>query len=122
MLKTGELYTLALNNPEAITPYKRMKNGEIYFFNSFKRLQRQGSTDEPTQLLFDEDWEPVPQEVTWQEALSAWIEGKTVIVTLSGNDKSTYRGRDTDNQCLQDNERTWTVTRQKLKYGKWFIE
>jgi hypothetical protein len=33
-------------------------------------------------LPIDADWELIPQEVTWQEAIQSWIDGKSLTIEL----------------------------------------
>ena len=59
------------------------------------------------------DWELVPQEVTWQEAISAWLDGEAVACKYKGSEITFLSGG--INMALY-------VDKEKLKYGKWYIK
>lgn len=55
------------------------------------------------------DWELMPREVSWQEALGAWINGSSVKRELDGT------------SCIFHVPTSFTVSRAELIRGKWFI-
>jgi len=66
----------------------------------------------------DWEWELVPQEVTWQEAVQAWINGKNVYFILDGirhdvNDRRFLRAIDVEGQDYPTCKRIFVI-------GKWY--
>lgn len=64
-----------------------------------------------------DEWELVPQEVTWQEAIQAWLDGRSIRVELNSTTKKQppiYRLG-----CLLDGN---GFEKRELRDGKWFIE
>ena len=59
------------------------------------------------------DWELIPQEVTWQEAIGAWLDGEAVVCRYKGSDITFFSGG--INMALY-------ADKEKLKYGKWYIK
>lgn len=59
---------------------------------------------------WNDDWEQLPQEVTWQEALESWIKGVDVIRELEGT------------TCIFSECNSFTVSRNELIRGKWYIK
>ena len=55
------------------------------------------------------DWELVPQEIPWQEALEQWVKGKSVIRELNGT------------TCLFTKDNCFGVSRKELINRKWFL-
>lgn len=55
------------------------------------------------------DWELVPEEVTWQEALEAWVKGESVMRKLDGT------------SCIFRATTSFAVSRAELIRGQWFI-
>lgn len=78
----------------------------------------------------DDEWEEVPQEVTWQEAIEAWVNGSCVKSVLNQEEHvyNESQGFVSDqNYSLQDNSdvlATWsfhTLTKEEILYAKWYI-
>ena len=59
------------------------------------------------------DWQPVKEEVTWQEAIQAWAEGKTVFVVNEAGGRVFRRGGLGASMCLLQEE---------IVHGIWFVE
>jgi len=73
-------------------------------------------------VRIDADWQEIGQEVTWQEAIEAWANGKTISCTL--NDKSfLYEGGalflETGYEYLVDQIQP---SKLQIKNGTWYIE
>ena len=60
------------------------------------------------------DWELMPKEVSWQEAISAWLDGKAVVCKCNGGGTVVFSSGGI-NMALY-------VDKEKLKYGKWYIK
>jgi len=65
-----------------------------------------------------DEWELVPQEVPWQEAVQAWIEGKT-ITGVYKKSKHVYRSNGIYAR-FEDNE-DMPLNKIELTHGKWYI-
>lgn len=67
-------------------------------------------------LDVNRDWQEVKQPVTWQEALEAWVNGKTIKCTIQGSDFifDGYKPK------LRD--QIDTIGRIQLREGTWYIE
>ena len=66
---------------------------------------------------WNDDWELAPQEVTWQEAIQKWSEGKDVICHIN-NYKYLFKA---EVAFFRDNEGI-AISRDILLNGKWFVE
>ena len=61
-MKTGEMYNYALNNPKGA--FKRALDSCSYSFYKGHLINHGGFAVSPNPNV-DEDWELIPQEVTW---------------------------------------------------------
>jgi len=61
-------------------------------------------------INFDRDWKEVKQSVTWQEAIEAWVNGKTIRVEMPLGDETRFWGN------------RLAFSTHEIKDGKWFIE
>ncbi len=66
--------------------------------------------------LLDDGWKLVRQPVTWQEAIQAWADGKT-IKTQSDDGIRTYRKTSKGLQSVLGG-----VTKDELLNGNWYVE
>jgi len=111
-MKTGEMYTYVLANPKAEFKSVGEKLGDFTArFNEVGKL-----IDKHGDLVFprcDMDWELVPREVTWQEAIGAWLEGEAVVCKYKGGEAIFLSGG--INMALY-------ADKEKFKYGKWYIK
>ena len=64
----------------------------------------------------DLDWQLVRQPVTWQEAIQAWADGKT-IKTESSDGIRTYKRTTNSLQSVLGG-----VTKDEILNGKWYVE
>jgi len=67
----------------------------------------------------ERDWQEVKRPVPWQEAIEAWIEGKTVSCKHSNGSLYSYSG---DDSCFEDIDFEIGVGKDELKEGKWYID
>ena len=58
----------------------------------------------------DWEWELVPQEVTWQEAVQAWLDGKTAKM-VEGSEVIILKGK----------KDTLIFNKSRFTNGKWYI-
>lgn len=65
------------------------------------------------------DWELVPTEVTWQEAIQAWVDGKNVYFILDGirHDVSDRRFL----RAINIKGQEYPVCKRIFVIGKWYI-
>jgi len=69
-----------------------------------------GSPHAPLLISSDNhNWELVPKEIPWQEALGRWVKGESVIRELNGT------------TCLFTKDNCFGVSRKELINGKWFL-
>ena len=64
------------------------------------------------------DWQEVKQPVPWQEAIKAWMNGKTIGVTQKDIEKRFYEGKD---YLLRDQHGD-SVSEDEIAEGTWYIE
>lgn len=64
------------------------------------------------------DWKEIKQPVTWQEAIKAWMNGKTICVTQKDIEKRFYEGKD---YLLRDQHGD-SVSEDEIAEGTWYIE
>ena len=72
-------------------------------------------------ISFDLNWELVPQEVPWEVAIQAWVNGKTVICKVSAEDNRvgmaawfTFDGKLSESR--------YPLGKLEISKGKWYIE
>ena len=64
------------------------------------------------------DWQELKQPVSWQEAIEAWANGKTIGVTQKDIEKRFYEGKD---YLLRD-QHGYSVSEDEIAEGTWYIE
>lgn len=79
---------------------------------------REGHTGNIAYFSTDTQVKEIKQPVTWQEAIQAWIDGKT-IYSDGDYGKHFYLS---GSQYLKDNENAVPITRIELQKQKWYIE
>ena len=99
------------------------KNGELVWENQFMKIEKFTIYDKRTFVEFDslidntgDIWEEVKQPVTWQEAIEAWVSGKTIKCTIQGSDY-VFDGHKPKLRGQID-----TIDRSQLRDGTWYIE
>lgn len=65
------------------------------------------------------EWELIPQEVTWQEAIQAWVDGREVYFTLNG---SVRLYLDDCSHYLRTLAQCRPISKDEILKGKWYIE
>jgi len=120
--KTWEIIKMLSENPNLrfkAMPYSEAKtfSDEVCLVNGV--LCWGGNNAYPLQVAigkYDIDWHLVETPVTWQEALQAWTEGKTIRCECFGQDFGIeeYLIRKGVHTCV-------TLSRKGLLYGQWFI-
>ena len=60
-------------------------------------------------IMLSYDWKPIPEYVTWQEALKAMVKGERIFCELP-------------EQTFRSNEIGFNVTPAMVRYGVWGIE
>ena len=72
---------------------------------------------------WNDDWELIAQEVTWQEAIQAWLNNKSIRIEVAdkeGNGKSLYYQKWTNRLgCMGVTE---GFNKDLFVRGKWYIE
>ena len=76
----------------------------------------EASTGKFTGLSNSRDWQEAKQPVTWQEAIEAWVSGKTIKCTIQGSDY-VFDGHKPKLRGQID-----TIDRSQLRNGTWYIE
>lgn len=114
MLLTGDIYTIALNNPNA--KFLRKRNDQIYYFNHLGVLMSEitGISREVPQL--NEEWELVRQPVDFMTAVNS---GKRF------RPESWVWSTDDNFRNLYDNLNAFSgrqIVQVQILNGKWFIE
>lgn len=62
-------------------------------------------------VSLDDEWQLVRQPVTWQEAIRAWAEGKTISYSYMGRNR----------QFLFEDSHT-LMSVEKIKNAEWYVE
>jgi len=122
MLKTIEMLIKLAENPKKIfirprdgrrfRTSSKIRDGEIidYYVSDLTPLTSSEC------ISLNDEWEEVPQEVPWQEAIQAWVDGKKVYFIDVNNKKRIIRNC---NLFIDDGV---YVHREHLTEGKWYIE
>jgi len=118
-MKTGDIYNHALVNPMArfISVDRSLFPEFVAYFNEVGKLvTADGEKESLVYAPYSMEWELVPKEVTWQEAISAWLDGKKVHYVINNN--KVYL---VDSFYLRvDGARP--ISKDELSKCKWFIE
>lgn len=120
MLKTWEVYKLALENPKA--NFNRVAHKEIFKLNEKGQLVTIFSDAEKTDYAcprIDEDWELVQEPVDFMTAIKAYAEGKRIRVVWS-SDERIYGTKDKAYPILDN--RGEGISVEEMLDGLWYIE
>ena len=88
IFSSGDMYNYAKEHPEAkfkrkcyehckILRYRFDKDGNLLAYNEGEKGSWMGEIPK-----LNEQWELIPQEVPWQEAIQAWVDGKNFRVEM----------------------------------------
>lgn len=126
-MKTWEMIKELTENPNK--KFKNKKDGYkvqmingllVYpFYNSEHELQSSDWFLVADNAL-EMEWKEVKEPVTWQEAIEAWIDGKTIYCLLNG-EKFIYE-RSPLRKSLYDTEWKSSISAAELMNGDWYIE
>ena len=113
-MKTWEVYKNELEQATQI--YIRKVDGVNYCFDKvYGLLPCNWRGMGWTTIKVDDDWELVPQEVTWQEAIQAWANGEKVHYVF--NNTKVYL----DNIYYLRTIYAGPISRDEISKAKWFI-
>lgn len=119
-MKTSEMYAIAEVNPEA--KFKRPNlNDTTYMFDENGILVNLECGEYTASVILpkpNEEWELIPQEVTWQEAIQAWVDGNKVYYVLNGVRRSYLD----DVEYLRVFDGCRPISKDEISKGKWYIE
>ena len=100
--------------------FKSCYNGfhlEATIDDNLLRISESGITSDRIKYLnLNSDWQLVREPVSWQEALQAWIDGKTIKCKYPPNDMKLI------STTFLPKNLTSTPTREALITGTWYIE
>ncbi|SDG48677.1 hypothetical protein [Desulfosporosinus hippei] len=117
ILTTGEMYSYALKNPGA--KFERMRTGRIYSFGKQGQLILDGNWESHFVPSVNEKWRLVLQhQVTWQEAILAWLRDGKEIVCKLGENESVIK----PNLGFFLDQRGMAISNAEFVKGKWFIK
>ena len=115
-MKTSEMIAMLENDPKL----RFTSGGEK---STMEAICRSGNIELyyiPAELKYefrsDRDWQLVREPVTWQEALQAWVDGKTIKCEYPPNDMKLI------STTFFPKNLTSTPTREALITGTWYIE
>ncbi len=120
MLKTWEVYKMALENPKA--KFKRLAHKETFELNEKGQLISIFSDAAKTDYAcpkIDEEWELVREPVDFMAAIKAYANGKRIRVVWS-SDERIYGTKDKAYPILDNKGEGISV--EEILDGKWFIE
>ena len=102
--------------------HQMLKDRAGYFeLTIFDKDGNQFSSDVPAggfdgNIHQDYNWKEVPQEVTWQEAIEAWVGWKTILCAHADFSKTFS----SDRKYLRDQGEN-TISKKDIEKGKWYI-
>lgn len=118
-MKTSEMIAMLEENPKLrfkVTPYSEtnVRFDNVRLVDGI--LCWEGNPGYPLRIViggYHRNWQLFPQPVTWQEALQAVLDGKTVTcecnICVSGPDKCIY-----ESKC--------DICTEGIKSGTWYIK
>ena len=112
--RTG-VYEASLNYGFKVRMTVKQGSGVYYYFEVFK----EGNLVDPSlgsgafngNAALNLDWQLVRQPVPWQEAIEAWVDGKTISYSYMGYDKRFP---------FEDSNTTMSI--EKIKNAEWYVE
>ena len=132
-MKTWEMLKELTENPGKIfqatnkhgNTYQMLKNTIGYFeLTVFDKNGKRFDFDVPAggfhgNIHEDYDWKLLPQEVTWQEALEAWINKERIEVWLEGS--LAYRSNPGYKLGASEKDKGYHFDRNDFTKGVWYI-
>jgi len=117
--KTWEVVKILMDNPRLRFEAKINKKKSNMWIDTEGDLVMDVVETAPDYSITDNEWlnaewHLVETPITWQEALQAWAEGKTVICKLNDINE------EYSELCFSNNHDT-PLTRYQILYGQWFI-
>jgi hypothetical protein len=122
-MKTSEMIAMLEKNPNLKFKGTNWSDGSILqldLFGHITIINPKNKICPETVLNYlpsKTDWEIVCEPVTWQEAIQAWAEGKTVKCVLN----SFYEGYIFNDFHCKANTQT-ILSKDMIKGGTWYIE
>ena len=117
-MKTWEILKELTENPEKRFKLQTWREGSFVTATNTGMLINEISDVVKISRL-DLNWEEVPQEVTWQEALKFWIDGGQIEVWR--NDELKYRSRRGYKLGVTKSDERYHFDRKDFTEGKWYI-
>ena len=114
-MKTWEMIKELTENPKAKAKEVNSPNDQGHDTVSVveNRICWGGDSCFPLYILVDgkevSEWELIPQEVTWQDALQAWVDGKTI------------RSETNCTGCTYHSNSHTDIPKSEIQFGKWYI-
>ena len=110
-MKTSEMIAMLEKNP-------KLKFISNYGYTVAVDTKNELITDRDNYLIVNlkRDWQLVREPVTWQEALQAWVDGKTIKCEYPPNDMKLI------STTFFPKNLTSTPTREALITGTWYID
>ena len=110
-----DVYEAKMNEGWKARMTVKQGSGVYYYFEVFK----EGKLVDPSlgggafngNAALNLDWQLVRQPVTWQEAIEAWVDGKTISYSYMGYDKRFP---------FEDSNTMMTI--EKVKNAEWYVE
>ncbi len=120
-MKTWEILKLLTENQEI--RFRRAGKDLTYYYNGISVMCSDGITTAQSGdiLNLKAEWELIPQEVTWREAIQAWVDGKTVYCKV----EACYSPNGMAMRFIFDessHESRYPLDKAEILKGKWFIE
>ena len=119
-MKTWEMIKELTENPHK--RFKDKRGHEVFVDkDNFIRLEAgRVSTDLFRKSIEDESWQEIKQSVTWQEAIQAWMGGKSITCEIEDNISKTKF--EFTNDIYLTNTRSTPISLGMLQRGQWYID
>jgi len=114
---TKLIFTRKMSDSGCNPQYVGMEVGCLYWLDTKTLKPLKEQKFHITSWGLGDNWELIPQEVTWQEAIQAWIEGKGIQVKINDwvrEQPSSYKFGCPPGLVLG-------FDRDEFKKGKWYI-
>ena len=120
--KTWEVVKILMENPRLRFEAKINKKKSNMWIDTDGDLVMDVVKTAPDYPITDNEWlnaewQLVETPVTWQEALQAWTEGKTIKREFGDNEGTIYLGED----ILLKDKHGMSLSKHEMVMGQWFI-